>query len=207
MNNFNYPKIHSVFERDEKGKFTSKFSKPEFEYLYRNKWECTEKIDGTSLKVFWDGEKITFGRKSEKADQIPKDLFSKLNEIFSVSRFEEMFEKTPLLLFGEGYGNRIQKVGKDYIPNGVDFILFDCYIKEHWLQRENLIQVSKGLNLEVVPLVGTLTLEEAIFRVRSGFDSGLGTAQAEGLILKTPDGLLNRSKNRIITKLKTKDFA
>ena len=53
-----YHKIQSIFKRDaENGyKFTSEYSCPEFEYLQNNEWEFTEKVDGTNIRIIWDGQ-------------------------------------------------------------------------------------------------------------------------------------------------------
>ena len=54
-----------------------------------------------------------------------------------------------------------------------------------------------------------MTIPEAIDFVKKGFKSTIAENKdydAEGLVLKTPDGLLLRNGERIITKLKTCDF-
>ena len=45
---------------NEEGSFLS-FSKPEFEYLAKSIWVGTEKIDGTNIRIGWDGEKAELG--------------------------------------------------------------------------------------------------------------------------------------------------
>jgi hypothetical protein len=57
--------------------------------------------------------------------------------------------------------------------------------------------------------MGYMTLLEAIEFVKNGFVSYISENReykAEGLVLKTKDGILDRRGNRIITKLKTVDF-
>ena len=55
-----YHKITTVFDRDPENKFKTlidgQFSKPEFEYLANNEWDFTEKVDGTNIRIIWDGE-------------------------------------------------------------------------------------------------------------------------------------------------------
>ncbi|MCP4215045.1 MAG: RNA ligase family protein, partial [bacterium] len=69
-----YHKIQTVFKRDPENRHKTllegEFSIPEFEYLQDNDWIFTEKVDGTNIRVMFDGEKITFGGKTERA-QIP----------------------------------------------------------------------------------------------------------------------------------------
>lgn len=117
-------------------------------------------------------------------------------------------EPASVTIFGEGYGVKIQK-GGNYISNGVGFILFDVRIGNWWLKREALEEVAKQLEIPIVPLIGYMTIPEAIEFVRNGFKSTIAENkdyEAEGLVLKTPDGLLGRNGERLITKIKTKDF-
>ena len=54
-----------------------------------------------------------------------------------------------------------------------------------------------------------MNIKEAIKFVAEGFKSRASvdkTLNAEGVVLKTPFGLLDRMGHRIITKLKTSDF-
>ena len=53
-----YHKIETIFERDMDGNkklIEGKFRNPLVEYLKDNEWVFTEKIDGTNIRVFWDG--------------------------------------------------------------------------------------------------------------------------------------------------------
>jgi ATP-dependent RNA circularization protein (DNA/RNA ligase family) len=198
-----YHKINTIFKRDERGEIlVGQFSQPEFEYLAGNKWSFTEKIDGTNIRVVWDGETITFGGKTDNA-QIPAFLFKRLQELFPVDKFKEL---PPLCLYGEGYGARIQKGGGNYISNGVDFILFDILIDKWWLKKEDICDISNKLNIRTVPDIGSGTLMDAVELARSGFTSEFGNFIAEGIVLRPEVGLFNRSGQRIITKIKHKDF-
>ena len=54
-----------------------------------------------------------------------------------------------------------------------------------------------------------MSISEAEEYVRNGFISQIAedpTFEAEGLVLKTDLGLLDRSGQRLITKIKTRDF-
>ena len=47
-----YPKIQTLFMRDKKGLIIpDSNTRPEFEYLRKDLWECTEKIDGTNMRI------------------------------------------------------------------------------------------------------------------------------------------------------------
>lgn len=183
------------------------WSEPEFEYLANNKWELTEKVNGTNIRIMWDGEKITFGGKTDNA-QIHAPLVQRLNEVFlpQLDKFIEIFGLGgDVCLYGEGYGNRIQKVGKLYREDQ-DFVLFDIKIGDWWLMRPDIEDIASKLGIDVVPIVGVGTLFDAIQFVKNGFTSQWGNFEAEGVIAKPVIPLLSRGGKRIITKIKTIDF-
>ena len=224
----NYPKINTIFKRNmeyigkKKPLLYEDYSQPEIEYLKDLKWECTEKIDGTNIHIDLhniispDGDKnqisMEFCGRTDKA-VIPKHLQAKLEQLFDIDTLTEVFIKDPLeelhvSIFGEGYGMKIQN-GGNYISNDVNFILFDININGIWLSRESCEQIADILNINIVPLIGYFTIEEAINIVSTGFNSTISENteyKAEGLILKTPHYLSDRMGNRIITKIKTCDF-
>jgi len=199
-----YAKIQSVFKRDEKThKFIlGEFSLPEFKYLKDNIWVFTEKVDGTNVRVMWDGSEVRFGGKTNDA-QMPTFLLLKLQELFLPGKFKEL---PPLCLYGEGYGARIQKGGGNYIPNGCDFILIDILIDNWWLERENIEDIASKLCIKVVPIIGSGSIDAAIAKTSIGFNSTFGNFSAEGIVLKPQVALTNRKGERVITKVKHKDF-
>jgi hypothetical protein len=70
--------------------------------------------------------------------------------------------------------------------------------------------VAKKLGLEVVPSFGEMTLEEATEFVRKGFKSKCAAnseKDAEGLVGRPLETLFDKKGHRLITKIKTKDFA
>ena len=203
-----YPKIRSIFKRDERThKFiVGMFSLPEFAYLAMNDWQWTEKIDGTNIRVFWEPpDKITFGGRTDNA-QIPPLLLKRLQELFPQIILAEMFPQTSVCFYGEGYGVKIQKAGRNYIPNAVDFALFDVLIGNWWLQRDDIEDIASKLGLHIVPIVLYGDIQTAIECVQDGLKSTYGDFIAEGLVGKPLCELHSRDGNRIVTKLKGKDF-
>ena len=214
-----YHKIQTIFKRDMSNKgriMEGEFSEPEFEYLKDNVWIFTEKVDGTNIRVMWNGEIITFGGKTDNA-QIPAFLINKLQEIFGGEINKQIFinsfnqndnqdEEIKVCLYGEGYGARIQKGGGNYIPDGVDFILIDIKIGDWWLKRDGIEDVAQKFNLKVVPIVGEGTLKDMVEMTKIGLKSQWGNFMAEGMVAKPLVELKTRSGKRIITKIKHKDF-
>ena len=216
-----YQKIQTLFKRDERNIIIpDQFTYPEFEVLKDLKWECTEKIDGTNIRIELassenpeDGIIMSFKGRTDKA-VIPEHLLTKLNWLFDRERLMEVLNITDetqdcnITLYGEGYGAKIQK-GGNYISNDVNFILFDVKIGKWWLDRESIKDIANKLGINVVPLMGYMTIPEAIEYVKKGFKSTIAENKdydAEGLVLKTPCGLLKRDGERLITKIKTVDF-
>lgn len=216
-----YQKIQSLFKRDEKNIIIpDQFTYPEFEVLKDLKWECTEKIDGTNIRIELessgnpeDGIIMSFKGRTDKAI-IPEHLLTKLNWLFDREHLMEALNITDetqncnITLYGEGYGAKIQK-GGNYISNDVNFILFDVKIGKWWLDRESIKDIANKLGINAVPLMGYMTIPEAIEYVKKGFKSTIAENKdydAEGLVLKTPCGLLKRDGERLITKIKTVDF-
>lgn len=216
-----YQKIQTLFKRDERNIIIpDQFTYPEFEVLKDLKWECTEKIDGTNIRIELassgnseDGIIMSFKGRTDKAI-IPEHLLTKLNWLFDRERLMEVLNITDetqncnITLYGEGYGAKIQK-GGNYISNDVNFILFDVKIGKWWLDRESIKDIANKLGINVVPLMGYMTIPEAIEYVKKGFKSTIAENKdydAEGLVLKVPCGLLKRDGERLITKIKTVDF-
>lgn len=207
-----YPKIQSIYKRDEGTHrfIEGEFSLPEFEYLKDNQWFFTEKIDGTNIRVGWDGFNVEIGGRTDNA-QIPTFLYQKLAEIFTFEHLLKAFpdsqeEKAAIMLCGEGYGAKIQKGGGNYISNGVDFILFDVLIGEWWLRRPDVEDIAQLLGVRTVPSLGQGTLSDAVMGIKAGVPSTFGDFLAEGMVLRPIVELKTRSGHRIITKLKHKDF-
>ena len=213
-----YQKINTLFMRDDKNIIIPHlFTLPEYEYLKNNIWECTEKIDGTNIRIEVDGKNIEFKGRTDKA-KIPEELLEFLKGKFTPNIVFPAFGYDPevglpenlhITIYGEGFGRRIQGCGGRYTRNGVSFILFDVKISFWWLKRNDLEDIAKKLNVEIVPIIGYFNIIDAINYVKTGFKSKISEDKdldAEGLVLKTPNGLLFRNGERIITKIKTCDF-
>lgn len=205
-----YSKIDSIYKRDmtkpNNPFIIGQYSTPEFEYLHDNQWEFTEKVDGTNIRVMYQGFAITFRGKSDKAE-IPAHLLVKLQKLFTPEKMTAAFGTTDVCLYGEGFGYKIQgKVGVDYLKDDVDFYLFDVKIGEWWLKREDVQDIASKLGILAPVVVGYGNFDDAIFLVKQGFKSAFGTADAEGVVLRPTVDLMSRSGERIITKVKTRDF-
>lgn len=204
-----YHKINTVYKRDKdlnliEGEWTS----PAFSFLKDLPWRCTEKVDGTNIRVMWNGYMVTFGGRTD-GSQIAANLVNWLTAKFfspeTLHYFRLKFPQGDLTLYGEGFGGEIGKQGLLYSKE-VAFTLFDVKVGPWWLEPHNMVDVANHLGLTYVPLWGINTLANAIEAVRSGFESFYGPFKAEGLVCTPQVPLFDRGGARIITKIKTRDF-
>lgn len=207
-----YPKIQTLLERDEKTFVVdpTKLKKPVFETI--SEWDVTEKVDGMNIRVMYSpgisgSPMVNFAGRTDAA-QIPGDLLTYLQNTFTVGLLSRHFQ-APVVLYGEGYGAGIQKVGKLYRPDK-SFILFDVLVDgKWWLNTVQVRGVATSLEIDVVPYLGRMTLNEIIDRVRNGFLSNITdecVAGAEGIVARPIETLFDSRHERVILKLKTKDF-
>lgn len=212
-----YHKIQTVFKRDltiPKTLLTGQYSLPEFEYLKDNIWVFTEKVDGMNIRVMFDGEKVSFGGKTDNA-QIPAPLILRLEERFlpQLWKFIDKFGKDSFIcLYGEGYGAKIQKGGGNYRQDQ-SFVLFDVYVKSKkefskgwWLARDNIEDIATFFSIDTVPIIGKGTLADMVEMAKNGFTSKWGDFIAEGIVARPKIEIMTRSGQRIITKIKHRDF-
>ena len=207
-----YIKIETPFERDTEGSkklIEGKWRNETVKFLKNETWVFTEKIDGTNISIVWDGHKVEFHGRTERA-QIPAHLVNRLNELFGGEVNEELFEQTfgetPMILYGEGYGVKIQNGG--LYRNDVDFILFDVYQpdKDIWLKREAVEDIARTFGIDVVPIIFAGDLQSGIDYVKRKPKSTIGTADMEGLVARPEVELKDRMGRRVIVKIKVKDF-
>ena len=205
-----YEKIETIFVRDEKTKKLNEniYRNETIEFLKDIEWEFTEKIDGTNIRIYWDGHKVSYFGRTDKA-QIPTQLMNKLIELFGGNINEEMFEQkfgaTPVMLIGEGYGAKIQKGGGDYRQDN-NFILFDVCINNKYLSRDNVNDIANYFGIESVPVIFSGNLQKGIDFVKTKPNSTIGTAKMEGLVARPKVELYDKNGNRLIVKIKVCDF-
>lgn len=252
-----YHKIQTLFKRHldgpKKGKMIQgAWTTPELEYLAGNEWEFTEKVDGTNIRISLNrvGDTI-FADYAGRTDNavLPKPLLAHLEATFPtyplnrrdlrnpsfLDRYDEVRswmvdnDLGDVILFGEGYGPKIQNGGN--YRDDQSFVLFDVKIGDFWLKRDAVNDVAKNLGIDSVPVIGRGTLQDAIDIVSTGltwdrngkmtnwggFDknskrnfNGLksqwGDFEAEGIVARPVVDLFDRAGNRIITKIKAVDF-
>ena len=222
IQNLTYPKIQTLYGRDENFKIVrGKLRLPEFNIPAA--WDVTEKVDGTNIRVILksDGTHEFNGRKENS--EIPKALLAELRTLMPPGSVAVPFAPgTEAVIFGEGYGPKIQKNGDRYRET-VGFRIFDIAVRKFdeetgeidpwvwWLERDDMESIADILCLGVVPLLANhVTIEEAEALVHGksllAEANGMPDADMEGVVAKTSPGLMMRNGARLMWKLKVRDL-
>lgn len=213
-----YPKIQTLFERNEDFSIDpTRIKRPVYSTI--KEWDVTEKVDGTNIRVILDpgfpgahdidptAPSVRFEGRIDRAI-VPGDLLQSLAKLFPMDKLAAQFQ-TPVILYGEGYGAGIQKVGKLYRPDK-SFILFDVLVGgKWWLGTKAVADVALSLGCNVVPYLGRMTLDEIIGLVQRESWSDLAATNLcprEGIVARPIETLFDSRHERVILKLKTSDF-
>lgn len=205
-----YHKITNIYERDTT---TNKliegvFREPTLEFLKDCQFMATEKVDGTNIRVHWDGKNVVFGGRTDNA-QLPSGLVDWLNKKFQViearNTFATKFGDKNITLYGEGYGAGIQKGGGLYSLEK-KFILFDVLVGDTWLERGNVIGIADMFGLDIVPIVKEGTLKDIVDYIKTMPKSTWGDFETEGVVARPKIEVFNRFGERVIVKIKCRDF-
>ncbi len=213
-----YHKIQTVFKRTERGIIIpDEYTTDEIAYLAPLKWRWTEKIDGTNIRLHYDGTSVTVGGRTDNA-QIPGSLVFALAKWNRPEMWHEVFcadingvgceGPQDVTVYGEGYGAGIQKGGGLYRPDK-GFIVFDVRVGSFWLKPAAVADIATKLGFDTVPFIGEFTLPEAIATVRnrvSGVRSAFPGVAIEGIVGTPLARLYDAKGERMIVKLKVADF-
>ena len=202
-----YVKIHTAFKRDDrKVIIPGDWTLPEFAYLADNPWRWTEKIDGTNIRLRWNGIKLTIGGRTDTA-QVPARLVAALSPLSDPGLWRSVFpDADDVTVYGEGYGAKIQSGGM-YRPDQA-LIVFDVRIGGWWLMDDAVADVAGKLGLEVVPpVLPGVSLADAWEVIKAGtLRSRWEGARIEGIVGRPAVDLFTRKGERIIVKLKARDW-
>jgi hypothetical protein len=202
-----YTKINTVWERDERGVIRlESYSTPEIAYLADKRWYWYEKVDGTNIRLHWNGKVVTVGGREDNA-QLPSRLVANMGQQghYAPELWRDVFpDCTDATVYGEGYGAGIRS-GGNYGQHQW-FIVFDVNVGGWWLTQSNVEDVAVKLGFDVVPFVGDHSISDAWKGLRDGIiSSAWPDCPIEGLVGRPGVDLYTRKGERIITKMKVSD--
>jgi RNA ligase (TIGR02306 family) len=148
-------------------------------------WEVTEKLDGTSMTVYWmDGQ---FGVCSRNLDL----LETSENTLWRIARERDMEAQLralgrDLALQGELIGENIQK--NPYLLKGQDFYLFDVYDIKQGRRLNATERQALNLKLKHAPVLDQQSITSdsiaALLQQAEGKSALNPKAEREGLVFK-----------------------
>ncbi len=212
-----YHKINAPYKRWQKNLHTQdmlpegtnygdfkigEFASEEFEYLFNNDWIWSEKLDGTNIRIYINNDSFDIKGRSDNAD-IPAELGNWILTWYNNNK-AELHKQFPegVILYGEGVGSKIQKGG---LFGEQHFKLFDIYIDSFWLKKDVVAAIGKQFNLDT-PEYWIGSIQDAINKVKTEPTSSFGNFTIEGYVGQPTIRLANAKNERIITKIKVKDF-
>jgi hypothetical protein len=217
-----YFKINSLWKREQYVKDKPKgthgaliigdYSEPEFGNIKR--WRVDEKIDGTNIRIRFSKAlpnalgSLSFDGRTDSA-QIPKELLVYLERTFTREKLGEVFpDAVDVILYGEGYGPKIQSCGGNY-RSDPSFILFDVFANGWWLKRSDVVEIALKLSIDTVPDLGVMSEEDIVEFVKSKPLSrcSMIPQMMEGVVCRSDPLVLFRNGKPLVWKLKCKEFA
>lgn len=217
-----YPKIETLYNRDDKHfVVVGKLRMSEFGIIKR--WSITEKIHGRNIRVtLYDDERVEYGGKTDDAE-MPPELLEYLKKTFPPEVLKAALwlpNKThPKMatIYGEGYGPGMMPGSGVYSKN-ISFRLFDCLMESvdgsWWLERVNVEDIARKLGIKCAPIVGYIdylpTTAQQLYELLSESivareENGI-RAIPEGIVAISEPLLFNKKGERVMWKLKMKDF-
>ncbi len=217
MNDFTkYSKFNSPFKKDEKYLNTNELS----QYFPKGRWIKTEKVDGTNIRIILtkqdeEGNREIFvgSRKLilEEKDKGSQTYFHCIKDV-NLHKIKEYFKdvNSTVIIYGEGYGAGVQKGG--IYSKEKNYRVFDIRIGEAYQDFEFVKKVCIDNQLNLIPVmteVEEITYEECLNSLENFTHTLLNEGdggQPEGFVYKFEPVLLNKYGERLIFKVKHKDF-
>ncbi len=222
-----YPKTENLLLRDEETHrlILGEYRHPAFEQIAE--YHVSEKIDGTNIRLIYRRDVGTFevrGRSDEAT--LPKLFQEEAIPAINVTRMVEAFAAidptgvcSGMVVFGEGYGPGIQKVGGAYATKKslriYDVVTLKDDARMLWRPWSDVAQVGDALGLNTAPVVSAaMTLKDVLLYVESeapsivaGIENPDGPdVPMEGVVARTDPYLFDSYGSRVRFKLKGRDL-
>src|SRR5690606_37128695 len=144
-----YPSIPNLFEKTKIPNTGTRYrhgawTSPELGSLHNTNWRGTEKIDGTNIRIGWDGNTATFHGREHKQGNLPPEhtgIPQHLQDTYSTAAHGAAYPDNPLTLYVEAFGPGIGRLGRLYGPRP-QLRLLDVYNNGVWLEPHNLMNLA-----------------------------------------------------------------
>lgn len=210
-----YQKIPTLYKFDNTIKrYIPEIYDGNVKYLENNTWLVSEKIDGTNIRVFYDGHRVSWSGRTDKA-VLPKEVEHVLKSTFGDSEvlFEQIFGDKQVILFMECYGGKIQ----GGIYGGTERLIgFDIMVGDMYLDKQCIEPIFKRFGVPTVDFMEIQGLQWVINEVKDAGEQPncyispyceKCTTTIEGFVCVPARRLYDNQGNRIIVKIKVRDLA
>lgn len=194
------------------------FRDPLVAMLRHNLWVVRRKLDGANIRIQWDGEQALWNGKTNNF-QCGANLTEYMNNTFLEEIFEEKFGRDAnVVIFGEHMGPKVQgnelKLEKDQV------FVYDVNINGFWQPKETVREIAgyfgcftcydemwihncfnDGISVSDSPALEKQTLRRIITGVAAGTYK-----EWEGIVATPEVECRNQKGERVIVKVKTKDY-
>jgi ATP-dependent RNA circularization protein (DNA/RNA ligase family) len=214
-----YEKIETYFNRDPVTFRinTQAIRVPEFSAVYR--WVVEEKLDGQNIRIHvrrpvGEPVSITFNGRTDNA-QLSGPVRAAMERMVhrAYAAPPDLWQEE-LTLYGECVGPKIQKNPHKLIEP--ELVLFDVRVQvfptgHYWAPREIVSAWAAALGCRTPTVIaGGWDIAEIAHQVREGFrvqlNNGVSSERAEGVVCRPSHELTTQRGQRLIFKLKTRDF-
>lgn len=215
--NMTYFKIQNLYKKTEpdadkqRKLIIGNYSCEEFTNI--KQWRVDEKVDGTNIRIMYSNGIVQFGGKTDAAN-IPAHLVSYLMKTFTDEKMEAVFPRNEdgtrpsVIIYGEGYGSKIQEPQGSNYRKDVAFICFDIQVGNWWLERGHVRAICDQLGIQCVPEIGVMEEHQILEFVRSKPLSLISEVpqMMEGVVCRSDPLVLFRNQKPVIFKLRCKDL-
>lgn len=168
------------------------------------------KLDGTSCHISFNHHGLRFFTGCIKQATFEalfnkEELEGKFNEL-GYYKNPAVTTSTPITIFGEGFGGKVQGLSKRYGPD-VRFCAFDVKVGDVWLSVPDAHDVCNKLGIEFVHYVECSTDLLELDRERDRDDewalrNGYGNHPSEGIVIRPLKEFTTNDGRRVIAKHK-----
>lgn len=214
-----YPKINTLWKRDSKNRvITGDYASREFRDLHLASWVWTEKIDGTNIRLGWDGYSFVVGGRTNNA------VFNKpvIDALYGVCeqitpRMRKLYPGQFVVIYGEGYGAGVQKGGGYRSTPG--FIAFDAMVGDIYgfpantpmLSGRKFSELMDEFGLDRVSVLATCSIDTAwSWMLNREIYGTFPDVPLEGIVGRPENGYYKRNGDvlaPIICKMKYRDIS
>jgi hypothetical protein len=176
--------------------------------LLKTVWSL-EKIHGTSGHISYEGNRLRFFSGGATHERFV-ELFDQPQLLMAFGALGHG-EDCPIVVFGEIYGAKLQKMRATYGDN-LSFVAFEVKIDQTWLNVPNAADVARKLGLDFVPYMKVPCTLAALDWARDmeshqAIKNHMGGGHPrEGIVIRPLEELRYSSGDRVMVKHKAEAF-